>query len=330
MTQNVQVEQPASLSFGSQSRSFNSLVVQFAIYIILVVLVVISAVVSPVFLSVRNVSNLLKQAASLGVAAVGQTFVILTGGIDLSVAAVVALMSVLAANLMAGEDRLVLPVVLFCLLVATLIGFVNGLLVTKLKIPAFIATLGMILLVQGVRFLYTGGAPKGSIPEALRFWGRGSVGPIPTALILWIVIALCGAAILHYTTFGRQLYAVGGNRNAANLSGISVDGITIAAYTICSFLAGVAGLMLTGYIGLADNWLGRGYELDSIAAVVVGGTILEGGKGSMLSSIAGVLIIVVLYNLVLLLGLDEETQRIVKGVAVLIAVALYMRLRASK
>lgn len=306
------------------------MIARIAIYLILLILTVISALVSPVFLSGRNIANLLKQAASLGIAAVGQTFVILAGGIDLSVAAVIALMSVLAANLMEGQDQLVASVSLLCLGIATAIGLFNGLIVTKLKIPPFIATLGTILIVQGFRFLYTGGAPKGSIPETLRFWGRGSVGPVPAAVILWAVIALIAAVVLHQTTFGRHLYAVGGNRNAAHLSGVNVDGIIIATYTISSFLAGVAGLVLTGYIGLADNWLGRGYELDSIAAVVVGGTVMEGGRGSVLGSVAGVFIIVILYNLVLLLGLDEETQRIVKGLAIIIAVALYMRLRARQ
>jgi ribose/xylose/arabinose/galactoside ABC-type transport system permease subunit len=244
-------------------------------------------------------------------------------------------MSVLAANMMQGDDRLALSISLFCLAVATAIGLLNGLLVTKPKIPAFIATLGTILIVQGIRFVYTGGAPKGSIPEALRFWGRGMIGPIspsipaeiPAALILWAVIVAIAVVVLRRTTFGRRLYAVGGNPATAHLSGVSVDNTIIIAYTICSFLAGVAGLMLTGYIGFADNWLGRGFDLDSIAAVVIGGTVFEGGRGGVLGSVAGVFIVVILFNLVLLLGMDEEIQRIVKGIAIIAAVALYMRLR---
>lgn len=316
-----------------QERGFRSLrqrVASAAIWIILVALTVISALVSPVFLRPRNLINLLKQAAVLGIVSTGQTFVILAGGIDLSVASVMALMSVLAANLMEGDNSLVLSVSVLCLAIATAVGLLNGLLVTKFKIPAFIATLGTILLVQGARFLYTGGAPKGSIPDALRFWGRGSVGPVPTALLLWIAVVVICIGLSTRTTFGRRLFAIGGNPNAAHLSGTSVDNVTIAAYTICSFLAGAAGLMLTGYIGLADNWLGRGYELDSIAAVVVGGTALEGGRGSMVGTVAGVLIITILYNLVLLLGFDEVTQRIVKGAAIILAVALYARLRTQE
>ncbi|MCB0155447.1 MAG: ABC transporter permease [Anaerolineae bacterium] len=298
-----------------------------AIYLILAALIVVASLASPVFLRGRNITNLLKQASLLGVVSVGQTFVILIGGIDLSVASVMALMSVLAANLMGGQDGLVLPVVLLCLGIATTIGLINGLMVTKLKIPAFIATLGTILIVQGIRFVYTGGAPKGSIPEALRFWGRGEVAGIPTALILWVIIIIATVLLLRQTTFGRQLYAVGGNPATSHLSGVSVNTIIVSAYMLCSFLAGVAGLMLTGYIGLADNWLGRGYELDSIAAVVVGGTLLEGGRGGVLGTVAGVLIMVILFNLVLLLNLDEETQRIIKGLVIIGALALYARLQ---
>lgn len=303
----------------------------YAIYIILLILIVIAVAASPVFLRERNILNLSRQAAILGVVAIGQTFVILTGGIDLSVASVMSLMSVLAANMMDGQDSLVPGVVLFCLGIAALIGLVNGLLVTKLRIPPFIATLGTILIVQGVRFIYTGGAPKGSIPDSLRFWGRGvletPIGDIPTSLILLLIVMVFSFVLLRQTTLGRRLYAVGGNARTARLSGVQVESATIVAYVLCSLLAGVAGLMLTGYIGLADNWLGRGFELDSIAAVVIGGTVLTGGRASVLWTVAGVLIMVVLFNLILLLQMDEETQRIVKGIVIILAVALYERLR---
>jgi ribose/xylose/arabinose/galactoside ABC-type transport system permease subunit len=301
-----------------------------AIWAVLLVLTVVSTLVSPVFFTTRNISTLLKQAASLGIVSVGQTLTILTGGIDLSVASVMALMSVVAASLMEGQDSLFVPVGLYCLAIAAAIGLVNGLLVTKLKIPAFIATLGMILVVQGIRFVYTGGSPRGSIPPVLRFIGGGMVGPAPAAVILWAVIVVVFVILMRRTTFGRRMYAVGGNRSAAHLSGVNVNGMVIAAYTLCSFLAGVAGLVYTGYNGFADNWLGRGFELNSIAAVVVGGTLFEGGRGGVVGTVAGVLIITILFNLVLLLGLDEEYMRIVKGVAIILAVAMYARMRTRR
>jgi ribose transport system permease protein len=305
----------------------------YAIYIILLALIIIAVLAAPAFTRERNILNLLRQASILGVVAIGQTFVILSGGIDLSVASVMALMSVLSANLMDGQDERVGGVVLLCLGIAALIGLINGVMVTRLRIPPFIATLGMILVVQGVRFIYTGGAPKGSIPEALRFWGRGSISTpwvdLPSSLILCLAVLLLAALLLNRSTFGRRLYAVGGNIRTAHLSGVQVNTTVMIAYVWCSLLAGIAGLMLTGYIGLADNWLGRGFELDSIAAVVIGGTALAGGRGSVLWSIAGVLIMVILFNLVLLLRLDEETQRIIKGVVIIAAVALYERLRSA-
>lgn len=323
----VKVDTKSQSTHEIKTNKFSEHLPRFAIWIILLFLIVFTVIRAPQVLNARYISTQLKQASPLGVVTVGQTFVILAAGIDLSVASVIALMSVLAANMMAGQDSLVLSIALFCLGIAIIIGVFNGLMVTKLKIPPFIATLGTILIVQGIRFLYTGGAPKGEIPDALRFWGRGAVGPIPTPLILWIFIVIVAVFVERRTTFGRRLFAVGGKPATARYSGINVDRVTIAAYVICSFLAGVAGLMLTGFIGLADNWLGRGYELDSIAAVVIGGTALTGGRGSVIGSVAGVLIITILYNLVLLMGLDVEMQRIVKGLAIILAVALYARMQ---
>ena len=321
---------PPSEAGAARGQSLLQRIAPVAIWVVLLVLTVVSSLISPVFFTTRNISTLLKQAASLGIVSVGQTLAILTGGIDLSVASVMALMSVLAASLMKGQASLFLPVSLFCLAVAVTIGLVNGLLVTKLKIPAFIATLGMVLVVQGIRFVYTGGSPRGSISPALKFLGGGMVGPVPAAVILWAVIVVVFVILMRRTTFGRRMYAVGGNRSAAHLSGVNVNGMIIAAYTLCSFLAGVAGLVYTGYNGFADNWLGRGFELNSIAAVVVGGTLFEGGRGGVVGTVAGVLIITILFNLVLLLGLDEEYMRIVKGVAIILAVAMYARMRTRR
>jgi ribose/xylose/arabinose/galactoside ABC-type transport system permease subunit len=303
---------------------------QGAIWIVLLGLSIVSSIVSDVFLTQRFISTLLKQAAALGIVAVGQTLAILTGGIDLSVASVMALMSVLASHWMNGEDRLAIPVAILALGVAAAIGLANGLMVTKLKIPAFIATMGMILVVQGARFMYTGGTPKGSVPDSIRFIGGGMIGPVPVAVIVWAVVVVVFVVLTRRTTFGRRLYAAGGNPRTAHLSGVNVNGVIIAAYVLCSVLAGIAGLVLTGYSGFADNWLGRGKDLDSIAAVVVGGTLFAGGLGGVVGTVAGVLIIAILYNLVLLLGFNEEVQRIVKGVAIILAVALYARLRTRR
>jgi ribose/xylose/arabinose/galactoside ABC-type transport system permease subunit len=304
----------------------NRMLERSAIYIVLCVVIIVASVVSPVFLKERNIMNVIRQAAILGVVATGQTFAILAGGIDLSVASVIAFMSILSANLMEGRNEMFLPVAALCLGISLVIGLLNGLFVTRLKIPPFIATLAMGLIVQGVRFLYCNGVPKGSIPDNLRYFGRGMILHIPVPVLLCIGGALIAWMVLKRTTFGRGVYATGGSLRTAHLSGVKVDTVRTMTYVLSSFWAGIAGLILTGYIGFADNWLGRGYDLNSIAAVVIGGTALTGGKGSVWGSLAGALMTWIMFNIVLLLGLDVDAQRIVKGVVIIFAVSLYARL----
>jgi len=304
----------------------NKFVEKSAIYIILIVVFVAASIASPVFLKERNILNVIRQASILGLVAIGQTYVILTGGIDLSVASVMALMSILSANMMEGKNELVLSVSILCLGIAAFIGLINGLLVTKIHIPPFIATLGVLLMVQGFRFVYSGGMPKGSIPENLRYFGRGLLWGFPVTVWLCILMGIIAWVILNNTLLGRAIYAVGGNPRTARLSGVKTDLVQIIVYISSGFWAGFAGLLLTGWIGLADNWLGQGYELDSIAAVVIGGSVLTGGKGTVWGSLAGALMLAILYNIVILLGLDVDIQRIVKGLVIIGAVALYGRL----
>ncbi len=159
-----------------------------AIWIVLLGLVIVAAVVSDVFLTQRNLTVILKQAAPLGILAVGETIVLLTGGIDLSVASIMATASIFAAGISLGSDEHILPIILLCLAFSTLVGFCNGLLVTKLKIPPFIATLGMVLIVQGFRFFYTGGTPKSLVPPTIKFWGQGMTGPLPNGVVIWLVV----------------------------------------------------------------------------------------------------------------------------------------------
>jgi len=301
---------------------------QSAIFVILVILVVIAAVASPVFLKERNIYNVVLQASMLGIVATGQLFVILTGGIDLSVASVIAFMSILSAGLMNGRNELVYPVVLACLGISLVIGLANGLLVTKLRIPAFIATLGMVLIVQGIRFIYSGGMPKGSIPDGLLFFGRASLLWIPLAVWICLAVGAVSAVILQRMTLGRSIYAAGGNMRTAYMSGINTDRVQIIAYMLSSFWAGFTGLLLTGWVGMADNWLGRGYDLNSIAAVVIGGAVMTGGKGNVWGTLAGACMIALLFNFVVLLGLDADAQRIVRGLVIIGAVGLYVRMSA--
>jgi ribose/xylose/arabinose/galactoside ABC-type transport system permease subunit len=301
-----------------------------AIFIILLVLVAIAALISPTFLTERNLSNVVRQASFLGVVATGQLFVILTGGIDLSVASVIAFVSILSSGLMNGDDKLLWPVSLLCLALSLVIGLANGLLVTKLRIPAFITTLGMVLIVQGIRFLYSGGMPKGQISEGLMYFGRASVFQIPVTVWICLAVGAVSSVVLRATTLGRGIYAAGGNVRTAYMSGVHTHRVLIIAYMISSLWAGFTGLLLTGWVGMADNWLGQGYDLNSIAAVVIGGALLSGGKGTVWGTLAGACMLAMLFNMVILLGLDADTQRIVRGLVIIGAVGLYMRLSARQ
>jgi ribose/xylose/arabinose/galactoside ABC-type transport system permease subunit len=297
------------------------------IYIFLIFLFAFASVVSPAFLKPQNLRDVLNQAAALGIVSIGQTFVILTGrgGLDLSVASVMATVAVIIAKTTGGQDSLFLPVAMVCLLFGVLVGLANGLLVTKRSVPPFMATLGMMIIIQGLRFLYTKGAPKGDFPMLLRFLGKGNLGPIPISVISLAILTVIAAVVLKKTVFGRQLYAVGGNINTAYLSGYNANRIITFTYVISGFTAAIAGLYLAGWIGISDNWVGKGYELDSIAAVVMGGTSFEGGRGGVFGTIAGVLIIMMLYDLVLLLHLPVQVQYIVKGAVIILAASFYVR-----
>lgn len=306
-----------------QARIPSGFLERWGLYGALAAVIVAAALLSPAFYQPANLFNILRQASALGILSVGQTVVMIGGGIDLSVAATMQLATIAVAEVAKGENSLVVPGVLVSLSLGCLVGLLNGLIVTWRRVPPFVATLGVAISVTGARLLATRATPSGHLPPVLRFFGHDSIGPIPVAVIVFALVALGTAAALRYTVFGRKLYATGGNREAARLSGVQVDRILIATYVLSGFLSAVAGLILAGYVGYADQWIGRGYELDSIAAVVVGGTSFAGGKGGIGGTVAGVLLVAVLLNLVLLLNLDVQYQMVVKGLVILAAVAVY-------
>lgn len=307
--------------------SVGALFEKYGVYFFLAVLFMLSSILSPAFLTVQNLKNVFTPAATLGMVSIGQTFVILTGrgGLDLSVAAVMATVTVIASMNTRGQDALLFPVSIVCILFGVLVGLTNGLLITKRRVQPFIATLGMMVIIQGVRFLYTQGAPKGSFPPFLRYLGTGTIGPIPISVLSFALLLAIAAIVLRKTVFGRQVYTIGGNIKAAILCGYNTDWMIVSIYMISGFTAAVAGLFLAGWIGVSDNWVGQGYEVDSIAAVVMGGTSFAGGVGGVFGTTAGVMIIATLYNLVLLLHLPLQLQYVVKGIAIILAASFYVR-----
>jgi ribose/xylose/arabinose/galactoside ABC-type transport system permease subunit len=311
--------------------SLSSAFEKYGIYIFLGLLFITASLISPQFLNPQNLKDILNQAAALGMVAIGQTFVILIGGggLDLSVASVMATVAVIVAHNTRGQDALFFPVALICLVFGLLVGLANGILITKRKVQPFMATIGMMIIIQGLRFLYTGGAPKGGFPPILRFLGTGNIGPVPMSIFSLAILAVIAVIVLQKTTLGRQIYVIGGNIETAYLSGYRIDLVITVVYMISGFTAAVAGLYLAGYIGVSDNWVGKGYELDSIAAVVMGGTSFAGGRGGVMGTIVGVLIIIMLYNLVLLLHLPVQVQYVVKGAIIILATSFYAMFRKS-
>ena len=259
--------------------------------------------------------------------AIGQTLVLLSGGggIDLSVASVMATSAVIASKMTHGQNALFPMIAPVCLLFGILVGLINGLLITKRRVPPVLATLGTMIFVQGLRYVYTGGIASGDIPPFLRVLGSGTIGPIPVSILSLAILLAVAALMLTKTPLGRQIYAVGGNRETARLSGYHIGLIIPIVYMMSGLTAAIGGIYLAGWMGYVDNMVGAGYEIDSIAVVVMGGTSFEGGRGGVLGSIAGVFIVIILYNLVLLLHLPVDFQLIIKGVVIIAAAAFYVR-----
>jgi ribose/xylose/arabinose/galactoside ABC-type transport system permease subunit len=296
----------------------------YGIHIALVVLIIVSALLSPQFLSSRNISNMLLQAAPLGIVVIGQVLVILVRGLDLSVASVMATAAVVATSFN-GQDSDAIVVFAVAMAIGLATGWVNGLLITKRNVSPFLATLATMIVLQGMRFAYTQGAPSGNVPPFYRILGSQTFYGVPYNLLMLIVLAAVFSIVLHRTTFGRRIYITGGNPVAARLVGINADRVTIACYVISGGLAALAGLILSGFVGIVDNWVGRGFELDSIVAAVMGGVALSGGRGSIVGGLVGAAILVVVFNAVLMIGFPIQFQIIIKGLVIVVAAAFYVR-----
>lgn len=292
------------------------------VYFVLIGLVVTTSLLSDIFLTPRNIQNLLRQVVALGLVSVGQTFAILTAGIDLSVGSVVSMASSLTTGIILGREPLIFPVVALVIVAALFIGFCNGFIITRTRVHPLIVTLGMMSAVQGALLLYTK-SPVGSIPPSFEFLAWGKVWFIPFPIFLFAAVAAAGIFILRRTTYGRYIYATGGNEEVARLSGIKTDRVKIVAYMICSSTAALTGIYLASRMGMGDPLVGERYMLDSILPVLIGGTSLTGGKGGIGPTVAGVFIFAILSNALNLLDVSAYWQWIVKGLIIIAAVAFY-------
>lgn len=294
----------------------------------LIAIMIIASLRYDAFLTVDNLTNILRQNSMLGIAAVGMTFVILTKGIDLSVGSLLALAGVTAALM--SKYSLVLAVIL-PILITTILGLVNGLLVAKGRIESFIVTLAMMIGVRGFIYAYTEERSipiEKSVEDLFSYLGRGTFLGIPMPILFFIIVLLVAGFVLRFTSFGRHVLAVGGNEEAARLMGLKVDRVKIIVYAISGALAGFAGVILTSRLSAGQPVAGLTWELDAIAAVVIGGTLLTGGKGNVFGTLVGVILLGMIYNIINLEGdINSWWQPVIRGVFLMAVVIIQSRMR---
>ncbi|MBA2596263.1 MAG: ABC transporter permease [Chloroflexota bacterium] len=322
LQQSLPVERAAG---GDRQRlDVREMLTRYGTFIALIVLIVVAALLSPRFLSPVNLMNVLRQTAIVGVLGIGMTFVILTAGIDLSVGATLALSAVMLAGTLESTGNIALAM-LAAVLAGMAVGLGNGLGVTLGRVQPFVMTLGMLGIARSLAFLYTGGEPIPVLDRTFLTLGIGYLWKVPIPSIIFIAILIVAALVLRYTPFGRAVYAIGSNEEAARLSGIEVGRVKTSVYVISGFTAGIGAIMYCSQFASAPPIAGEGYELDAIAAVVVGGTSLFGGQGGVIGTFFGALIIGILSNVLNLMGVSPFAQPLAKGALIILAVLIVGR-----
>lgn len=317
-------------------RSLNvfGLLKRFGPLLFLVVLMAVFTAMNPNFLNPINLFNVLRQISITGLIALGMTFVILTAGIDLSVGSLLALCGMIAAVVAKGGTANTLSLsggasdgygwlaaLVAAIATGCIAGLIQGLIITRLKVPPFVVTFGGLTIFRGLTLTISNGGPISGFDPAMRWWGTGSIGPVPVPVIIFLGAAVLCHLVLRYTRYGRSVYAVGGNAEAAQLSGLRVDRILVSVYVIVGFFCGLAAFVLAARLNSAEAVAGIGYELTVISAVVIGGTSLFGGVGSVGGTVVGAALIGVLVNGLVLNNVSSYTQQIVIGLILILAVA---------
>ncbi|MCA3573575.1 MAG: ABC transporter permease [Aestuariivirga sp.] len=325
---NDRVAKPA----GSGFDGFTFLA-RFAPLIFLLLLMLVFSIMEPRFLSSVNLFNVMRQVSITGLLAIGMTFVILTAGIDLSIGSLLAFAGLVAAAVAKGgmEDRFTVGdetigygwqlAALAAIVVGLLGGLLQGVAITKLKVPAFVVTLGGMSVFRGAALLFASGGPISGFQPDYTWWGQGRILSVPVPVIIFLVAAVIAHVVLSYTRYGRQVYAVGGNPEAARLAGVNVNFVIASVYVIMGFFAGLGAFVLSARLNSAEAVAGTGYELTVIASVVIGGTSLFGGSGSIFGTVIGTLLIGVLLNGLVLMNVNSYIQQIIIGVIIVLAVA---------
>lgn len=291
-----------------------------AIYLVLVLLVIVFASLEPAFIGANNIITVLRQVSVLGITAVGMMLPILLAGIDLSVGAIISMVNVGCAYMMVNVGIPPVAAVAISVAVATLVGALNGIIIAKVNIPPLIMTYAMQMVLTGCAYILCKGLPIYGFPEGFTVIGQGYVWEIPIPVIIMVICLLIGAFLLSKTYFGRYFYAVGGNEEASRLSGINVTVVKVLAYTLSGFFSGVAGIVMLSRVNSGTPSAGTGFEMDVLTAIVLGGVSVNGGRGKIYNVVAGVLIIGILKNGLVLLNVDTYVQYIVQGMILALAV----------
>ena len=315
---------------GDRQIDLATVLSRFAPIIFLLIVMVFFSIFESGFRTSDNFLRVVRQISVVGILAVGMTFVILTAGIDLSVGSMLAFCGIVAASaakgsrgLLTGEDPggiRVLYALLAAVGVGLLIGFIHGFFIAKLHVPAFIVTLGGLGAWRGATLLWSNGQPISRFSDDFTYWGKESIGPVPILAIIFVALALIAHIVLKYTRYGRWIYALGGNAEAARLSGLNTTAITMSVYVISGFCAGLGGFLLTSRLNSAEQVAGQNFELQAIAAVVIGGTSLFGGEGGVIGTLIGALLIGILNNGLVQMNVSPYYQPIVIGGIIVLSV----------
>ena len=305
---------------------------RYGIFAVLLVLVIFFSVTSKNFLVPNNLLIIARQISMLGIASIGMAFVLLLGGIDLSIGSQITLVNIVAAWLMVNGNIHPILACLAAILLSTLIGLTNGIIIAKLKMPPIIVTLSAMIMIEGIAYMISGGQPIFGFPQAFSVLGQGYISIIPIPVIIMIIIMMIGSFILNSTYFGRYFYAVGGNEEASNLSGINVDYVKFLVYALSGLFAGIAGVIMLSRTNSGQVLAGKGFEFDALTACVLGGISVTGGYGKISDVVAGIMILGVLNNGMVLLNASQYTQMFIKGAVLLLAVAFdsYQRNKKRK
>ena len=293
---------------------------EFTMFFVLLGMILVSAVISPSFRSINNFLNILNQNAIYGLMAIGISFVIVTGSMDLSVGSTAALFGMAAAMLF--RDYGMAAGFIGGIAVGAVVGLINGVAIIKLKLAPFVVTMGTMYIARGITYIITNAHPVSGIPAALNVIGIGKIGPVPVAALIWFVLAVIMYCVMRYTVFGQYIYAIGGSENATWLSGVNVNKIRVISYVISGVFASLAGFIIIFRLMIATADAATSYEMTAIASCVIGGISLNGGRGSVIGSVIGTLVFGLILNMLQLLGVSSFWQSAITGLVIIIVASI--------